>query len=178
MPRPRKRRETVIITLAIERELALALKELARARGMSLSSLAERLLTESLQQLGHQLTVENPNPPAAEPPEDPLMKLELEEFDKELEKLEGEVEKLEESARAVAGYAYGRPALTPHVQQLRNEVWKKLDRWHGLRRLYGRLKQELPQSELRARAEKLASLKRRLNDLLNLFTLPRSEKPR
>jgi len=49
MPRPKVRKETVIISLAVDRDLALRLKEEARRRGVSVSRLAEHLLSLSLE---------------------------------------------------------------------------------------------------------------------------------
>jgi len=48
MPRPKIRKETVIISLAVDRDLALKLREEARKRGLSVSLFAEGLLRDYL----------------------------------------------------------------------------------------------------------------------------------
>ena len=70
MPRPRMRKETVVVSVAIERDLALRLKEEARRKGLSVSQLVESILSEALGRASESEVVEEaaaePAPPVVE----------------------------------------------------------------------------------------------------------------
>ena len=162
MPRPPKRKETVIMSISIERELVLALKKAAREQGVSVSSLVERILSDALGK--EAVTSQVP----ADPPVDPLEQLEAEEFFSELEKFEREVEELEKVVKAVASKG-GGPALKPHLDHFRRQTWRKIERWHSLRRLYARCKNAVPPQKRWEGAARLVKTKRTLNALLELL---------
>jgi len=166
MPRPPKRRETVIMSISIERELVLALKKAAREQGVSVSSLVERILLDALgKEVG---TSQVPADPPSSDPVDPLEQLEAEEFFSELEKFEREVEELEKVVKAVASRG-GGPALKPHLDHFRRQAWRKIERWHSLRRLYARCRNALPPQKRVEGATRLVKTKRTLNALLELL---------
>jgi len=173
MPRPRMRKETVIITVSIERELALKLKELAREYGISVSQLVERLIIEALG--SRALEPAKPQPPS-DPPSpssspDPLLQLEAEEFEAELRKMERKVGELEEVVKAVAGNGYfARTGFEPHRRQLVDKTFKLIEKWHEQKRWLYRLKRDLlPREKALEYSRRMVDLKKRLNALLELL---------
>ena len=163
MPRPRKRKETVIISLAIERELAFKLRELARARSVSVSSFAEQLLYSSLQALGDLQIPNDPLSPADPPQQvDPLFSVRFEEFEKELADLEERLSKLEAMVKRLpaGGFRAGAP-LGEQASRLRKWLWDLDKAWKSLHREYGDLQARVEAEKARRWNLKLAELRRR-----------------
>ena len=173
MPRPAKRRQTVIVTVAMEEELARKLSALAREYGISRSELIERLILEALGSRSSELAKPQiPSDPLSpsEPP-DPLAQLEAEEFDTALAKLESETAKLEETVKAVAaGGHFVKTGFEPHRQQLRERVWNSIEKWNKMKKWYRALKRDLPRDRASEYSRRLVQVKRRLNGLLALLT--------
>jgi len=173
MPRPAKRRQTVIVTVAMELELAHKLSALAREYGVSRSELIERLILEALG--SRALESAKPripsDPPSPSEPPDPLTQLEAEEFDAALAKLESETAKLEETVKAVAaGGHLVRTGFEPHRQELRERVWNAIEKWNKMKKWYRALKRDLPRDRASEYSRRLVQVKRRLNGLLALLT--------
>jgi hypothetical protein len=167
------RKETVIISISIERELALKLKLLAREYGVSTSQLVERLIIEALGPAAlERASIQIPSDPLSlsESP-DPLVQLEAEEFDAALAKLESETAKLEETVKAVAaGGHFVRTGFEPHRQELRERVWNAIEKWNKMKKWYRALKRDLPRDRASEYSRRLVQVKRRLNGLLALLT--------
>jgi len=172
MPRPAKRKQTVIVAVAMELELVRKLTALAREYGISRSELIERLILEALgpralEQAKPQIPAD---PLSSNDPPDPLLQVEVEEFEVELSKLERRVRELEEVVSAVAGKGYfARTGFEPHRQQLVDKAFKLVEKWHEQKRWYYRLRRDLPRDKTAAYSQRLAQLKRRLNALLELL---------
>jgi hypothetical protein len=180
MPRPAKRKQTVIVAVAMEAELVRRLTLLAREYGISRSELIERLILEALgsraleqakpQIPSDPLSPELINNEQAGDPPDPLVQLETEEFEAELSKLEGRVRELEEVVNAVAGKGYfARTGFEPHRQQLVDKAFKLVEKWHEQKRWFYRLRRDLPRERASEFSRRLAQLKRRLNAILKLL---------
>ncbi|MCC6050614.1 MAG: hypothetical protein LM580_07895 [Thermofilum sp.] len=172
MPRPKMRKETVIMTVSIERELALTLKRLAHEYGISVSQLVERLIIEALGSRAlEQAKPQIPSDPLSHNDSlDPLVQLEVEEFEAELSKLEKKVKRHEEVVNAVAGKGhFARTGFEPHRQQLLDRTFKLINDWHKLKRWYYRLKRDLPENKVAECSRRIAQLKKRLNALLELL---------
>jgi hypothetical protein len=166
------RRETVIISISIERELVLALKKLAREYGLSTSQLVERLIIEALGSRASELAkAQVPADPLSHiDPPDPLMQLEAEEFGADLSRLESKIGKQEEIVNAVAGKGHlVKTGFEPHRQQLLDRAFKLINEWHKLKRWYYRLKPDLPREKVSEYSQRLAQLKKRLNAILELL---------
>jgi hypothetical protein len=177
MPRPAKRRQTVIVTVAMELELARKLSALAREYGISRSELIERLIIEALGPRA--LEPAKPQIPSdplssSESP-DPLVQLEAEEFDVALAKLESETARLEETVKAVAaGGHLVRTGFEPHRQELRERVWNTIEKWNKMKKWYRALKRDLPREKSRDYSQRLVQVKRKLNGMLGLLGYERA----
>jgi hypothetical protein len=172
MPRPAKRKQTVIVAVAMEAELVHKLTLLAREYGISRSELIERLIIEALgSRVLEQAKPQIPSDPLSHnDPLDPLVQLEVEEFEAELSKLEGKVGKLEEVVNAVAGKGhFVKTGFEPHRQQLLDRTFNLINDWHKLKRWYYRLKRDLPENKVAECSLRIAQLKKRLNRLLELL---------
>jgi len=172
MPRPAKRKQTVVVAVAMELELARKLTLLAREYGISRSELIERLILEALG--SHALESAKPRIPSdplspSESP-DPLAQLEAEEFDAALAKLESETAKLEETVKAVAaGGHLVRTGFESHRQELRERVWNAIEKWNKMKKWYRALKRDLPREKTRDYSQRLVQVKRKLNGMLGLL---------
>jgi hypothetical protein len=166
------RKETVIMTVSIERELALALKKLARERGVSTSQLVERLIIEALGSRAlEQAKPQIPSDPLSpsEGQQDPLLQLEVEEFESKLSRMERRAGELEQVVNAVAKGHYVRTGFEPHREQLLNRAFKLIKDWHEQRRWLYRLRRDLPRERASEFSRRMAELKKRLNALLELL---------
>jgi predicted RNase H-like nuclease (RuvC/YqgF family) len=171
------RKETVIMTVSIERELALTLKRLAREYGISVSQLVERLIIEALgSRASEPAKPQIPSDPLS-PSEavesgqqDPLLQLEVEEFESKLSRMERKAEELEQVVSAVAKGHFVRTGFEPHTQALRNRVFSLIDEWHEQKRWFYRLKRDLSREKASEFSRRLAQLKKRLNALLELLS--------
>jgi hypothetical protein len=156
----------------MEAELARKLSALAREYGISRSELIERLILEALG--SRALESAKPQIPSdplspSDPP-DPLMQLEVEEFEGALAELESKVARLEETVKAVAaGGRFVRTGFEPHRQELRERVWNTIEKWNKMKKWYRALKRDLPRERVEEFSRKMADLKRRLNALLELL---------
>jgi len=175
MPRPKVLRERgAVLHVYIESSYAEVLEGVARREGKSVSALLREIVTAWLEgearfKYGFQLALARDGP--AGPPrgrEDPLEELELEELKSELESLEREVGELARVVQQLQrlGWDAARSLHLPERYQLRERVYRKLKRWHSLRRLLRRLSQRLSHEELFALSSQMAEVKKRLNDLL------------
>jgi hypothetical protein len=172
MPRPAKRKQTVIVAVAMEAELVRKLTLLAREYGISRSELIERLVLEALGPRAlEQAKPQIPSDPLSRnDPPDPLAQLEAEEFEAALKRMESEVAKLEEVVSAVAGKGcFAGTGFEPHRQQLAGKAFKLVERWHEQKRWFYRLKRDLPRERASEFSRRLAQLKRRLNAILELL---------
>jgi len=167
----------VFVGFVIEKEHAKLIEAIARREGVSKSELCRRIIIDWLQspetrtKYGLQLIAEAKTGEASVPadlPVDPLEQLEAEEFFSELEKFEREVEELEKVVKAVASRG-GGPALKPHLDHFRRQAWRKIERWHSLRRLYARCRNAVPPQKRWEGATRLVETKRTLNALLELL---------
>jgi hypothetical protein len=166
------RKETVIMTVSIERELALALKRLAHEYGISVSQLVERIIIEALggSRAQEPAKPQIPSAPLSPSEPDPLAQLEAEEFDAALAKLESEVAKLEETVKAVAaGGHLVRTGFEPHRRELRERVWNGIEKWNRMKKWYHALKRDLPRDKVNIYSKRMAELKKRLNAMLELL---------
>jgi hypothetical protein len=166
------RKETVIISISIERELALKLKVLAREYGVSTSQLVERLIIEALGPAAlERASIQIPaDPLSPSDPPDPLLQVEVEEFESKLSWLEGKAAKLEEVVKAVGGKGYFvRTGFEPSRQDLTSQVRSLIGEWHKQKGWFYRLKRDLPRDKITAYSQRLAQLKKRLNAMLELL---------
>jgi len=168
MPRPRKLKSAKVVPIVFEGEVYERLKRVATAQGLSVSELVRRLACEYLAQTGELTEASVPADPPSSDPVDPLEQLEAEEFFNELERLEKEVEELDKVVKAIASKG-GSSALKPHLDHFRRQAWRKIERWHSLRRLYARCRNAVPPQKRMEGAERLAKVKRTLNALLELL---------
>lgn len=172
MPRPKMRKETVIMTVSIERELALTLKRLAREYGVSVSQLVERLIIEALgPRASEPAKPQIPSDPLSpNDPPDPLLQVEVEEFESKLSWLERRTAKLEEVVKAVGGKGhFVRTGFEQSRQDLAGQVRSLIGEWHKQKGWFYRLKRDLPREKASGYSQRLAQLKRRLNALLQLL---------
>ena len=171
MPRPKMRRETVIITVSMERDLVLRLKRMARERGLSTSALIERILYEALGSKPVPQVPSDPLSPAnPDPPVDPLTQVEWEEFESKLSSLENRTLKLEERLKALPAGGYGfKLGSGEQLQDLRKWLWDLRSDWDTLRSKYRELRSRIPADWDRKANEKLAQLKRRINSATKLL---------
>jgi len=172
MPRPSKRKQTVVVAIAMEAELAHKLSALAREYGVSRSELIERLIVEALgPETLERVSIQIPADPLSHnDPPDPLAQLEAEEFGSALTKLESEISKLEETVKAVAaGGHLVKTGFEPHRQELRSNVWNGIEKWNKLKKWYHALKRDLSRDKASEYSKRLAQAKRRLNELLALL---------
>ncbi len=172
MPRPAKRKQTVIVAVAMEAELVRRLTLLAREYGISRSELIERLILEALgPRASEPAKPQIPSDPLSpsEPP-DPLLQVEVEEFESKLSWLERKTTKLEEVAKAVGGKGYFvRTGFEPSRQDLASQVRSLIGEWHKQKGWFYRLKWNLPRDKIVVYSQRLAQLKKRLNALLELL---------
>jgi len=171
MPREKKVKHARILVLYFDVSLYEELKGVAQEMGVSMSELARHVLSEWMrrQRQEVQASASAPlDPPLAPPVRDPLEELELEELRGELEGLEREVGELARVVQQLQklGWDAARSLHLPERYQLRERVYRKLKRWHSLRRLLRRLSQHLSHEELFALSSQMAEVKKRLNDLL------------
>jgi predicted RNase H-like nuclease (RuvC/YqgF family) len=176
MPRPAKRKQTVIVTVAMELELARKLSALAREYGVSRSELIERLIIEALgpralEPAKPQIPSDplSPSETAEGGQQDPLLQLEVEEFESKLSRLERKVGELEQVVGAVAKGHFVRTGFEPHREQLLNRAFKLIKDWHEQRRWLYRLKRDLPREKASEFSRRMADLKKRLNAMLELL---------
>jgi len=172
MPRPSKRKQTVVVAVAMEAELARELSRLAKEYGISRSELIERLIIEalgprSLDKVEPQIPAD---PPSRSDPPDPLTQLEVEEFEGVLKRMESEVAELEEVVKAVAGKGhFVRTGFEPHRRQLLDKAFKLVGDWHEKKRWFYRLKRDLPSERAAELSRRMVELKKRLNAVLALL---------
>jgi hypothetical protein len=172
MPRPAKRKQTVIVTVAMELELARKLSALAREYGVSRSELIERLIIEALGPRAlEQAKPQTPSdPPSPSESPDPLLQVEVEEFESKLSWLEGRTAKLEEVVKVVGGKGYFvRTGFEPSRQDLVGQVRSLIGEWHKQKGWFYRLRRDLPRDKIAVYSQRLAQLKKRLNALLALL---------
>jgi hypothetical protein len=171
MPRPKVLREPKVVPIVFETELYRKLEAAARARGLSVSAFIRLLVERELRSMQQPEQVQvPPDPLSHNDPPDPLLQLEVEEFETELSKMETEVEKLEGAVKAVAGKGYMvRTGFEPHVQELRNRVWNYIEKWNKMKRWHYAMRRSLPQDKVSVYSQKLALVKRKLNELLALL---------
>jgi hypothetical protein len=179
MPRPRVLKEPRVVPIVFEAELYRKLEAAARARGLSVSAFIRLLVERELRSMQQPERVQVPADPLSpelinskqtDDPPDPLVQLEVEEFEAELSKLEKKVERHEEVVNAVAGKGhFARTGFEPHRQQLLDRTFKLINDWHKLKRWYYRLKRDLPENKVAECSRRIAQLKKRLNALLELL---------
>jgi hypothetical protein len=173
MSRPRILKERgVVMHFYIESSLASMIEEIARRQKKSVSALVREVLVQWLEgearvQLGLQLAAGREEGSGEDDPLDPLTEVDVEEFEQQLGRLEEEVAKLEEAVEAAVkgGLGYGYFAGSQSYE-LNNIAWKLTERWNTLRRWYYRLRRDLPARRAYRLSSRMASLKKRLNELL------------
>jgi len=173
MPRPRVLREKgVVIGVHIEYSYARLIEEIARRQEKSVSSLLREVIVgwlegEARVRLGLQLAAGQEGGGGEEDPLDPLIEVDVEEFEQQLARLEGEVGQLEEAVdRALkSGYGYVRGGYA-QLSDLNQLAWRHVERWNSLKRWYYRLRRDLPPRTAYRLSSRMAALKRRLNAVL------------
>jgi hypothetical protein len=168
MPRPRVLKQSKVVPLVFEAELYERLRDLARSRGLSVSAYVRMLVERELGLARQQAQAEGELVSAAEDdPLDPLVEVDVEEFEQQLQRLEGEVAELEraveQAVKSGHGYGYFSGSQLGELNQL---AWRLTERWQSLRRWYYRLKRDLPARRAYTLSGRMASLKKRLNTLL------------
>ena len=168
MPRPRVLKQSKVVPLVFEAELYERLRDLARSRGLSVSAYVRMLVERELGLARQQAQAEGELVSAAEDdPLDPLTEVDVEEFEQQLGRLEGEVAELEkavdQAVKGGLGYGYFAGSQLSELNQL---AWKLTERWNTLRRWYYRLRRDLPARRAYRLSSRMASLKKRLNELL------------
>ena len=170
MPRKRVFKNRAFVGFILEGEHLELLDSIARREGISRSELCRRVILEWLEgevkeKYGFQLALQG-NPPRDDPP-DPLIEVDVEEFEQQLQKLEEEVAQLEKAVdQAVkSGHGYGYFAGS-QLSELNNMAWKLVEKWHSMRKWYYRLRGDLPRERALGLSSRMAALKKKLNTLL------------
>ena len=159
MPARRKVARACLIVAYFDTELHDKLKELARERGVSTSELLREIVAEYLSRAGKEPRREAAASPQAE---DPLLQLEVEEFERKLSRLERDVAALEQQLSAALKRGTGHLLATSiNLSSLRSRAWDLVDTWHSLRKFYSRIPRTTQ------RSARLAAVKRKLNTLLD-----------
>jgi hypothetical protein len=162
----------VVIGVHIEYTYARLIEEIARSRGKSVSALLREVLIKWLEgearsQLGLQVALDPEGGSGEDDPGlDPLVEVDVEEFEQQLGRLEEEIGQLESAVDQALRSGYGYRLAGPQLGELNSLVWRQVERWQSLRRWYWRLKRDLPQGRAYRLSARLAQLKRRLNTLL------------
>ena len=171
MPRPRVLREKgVVIGVHIEYSYAKLIEEIARRQEKSVSSLLREVIVgwlegEARVRLGLQLAAGQEGGGGEEDPLDPLLEVDVEEFEQQLQRLEREVEELEGAVERALRGGYGYFSGSP-LHELNSLAWKYVERWNALKRWYYRLRRDLPPGRAYKLSSRMAQLKKRLNAVL------------
>jgi len=174
LPRPRIVRNPRFIGFEVEAEIYEALRKIAFERRTSISNVARELLVQAARQLGlaggppSQAGAEDP-PKTKDPPDiDPVIKMDLEDFEEELLKLEATLTSIEGE---VARSPYlTKPAANPLVDSIKQSLLSSLsiaeNKLKELRSKYYYLKRIAKNHEETDKlAEKLYSLRKRIRNV-------------
>jgi len=166
MPRPRVLKRARVVPLVFEDDLYERLREVAKRRGLSVSAFIRQLVVRELQQAPLQTHLQIPSDPLSptdpDPPVDPLVQVQFEEFEEELASLEERLSKLEVAVKRLpaGGFRAGAP-LGEQAARLRTWLWDLNKAWEWLHREYKELAARVEPERARKWNLKLAELRRR-----------------
>jgi hypothetical protein len=132
MPRPKKLSDGKIITLYLERAFYDAIRDRAKANGLSVSEYVRRVLMQTIPELS---TSETSDPVPKDPEPDPIEELELRDLETALDELQNRMQIwLERQRQYMSTLRYGSYSGN---QPLTWDMVKRWSReWHNLKRWY------------------------------------------
>jgi len=167
LPRPRIVRNPRFIGFEVEAEIYDVLRRIAFERGTSISNVARELLVQATRQL--ELAGDPPSQAGAgDPPNiDPVVKMDLEDFEEELTKIESALSSVEKELARNPNLA--RPIASPLAQSIRQGLLSRLssveEDLKKLRSRYYSLKRATRDNEgLDKLAAKLYDLRKRIKN--------------
>ena len=167
MPRPRVLEKRFVAPIVFDEKLYLQLSEAARARGMSISALIRQIVTDYLSSISVSQQGEDP-PKIDDPPNiDPVLKMDLEEFEEELARADSALASIERELARNPHLA--RPIANPLLQSMRQSLLSSIsnieEKLGRLRSRYYSLKRIARDSgEMEKLAARLYDLKKRIKN--------------
>ena len=168
MPRPQVLEDVKIVPIVFEKKLYLQLAEVARARGMSVSALLRQIVSSYLSSISVSQQGEDP-PKIDDPPNiDPVLKMDLEEFEEEVAKLEKMLTSIDDAiSKAKSKYADVFDAwIDSNKQRMLAKLADAESALKKLRSKYYALKREArDHDEIEKLAARMYGIKRKVKEI-------------
>lgn len=127
MPRPRVLEKRFVAPIVFDEKLYLQLVEVARVRGISISALVRQIVADYLSSMSVNQRGEDPPSQAGpgDPPDiDPIIKMDLEDFEEELAKVDSALSSVEKELARNPHLT--KPIANPLLQSMRQGLLSKL----------------------------------------------------
>jgi len=168
LPRPQVLEDVKIVPIVFEKKLYLELAEVARARGMSVSALIRQIVSSYLSSISK--SQQGEDPPKIDDPQgiDPVVKMDLEEFEEEVSKVEAMLTGIDDAiSKAKSKYA---DVFDVWLDSNRQRILAKLtDAENALKKLrpkYYALKREARDYDgIEKLAARMYAIKRRIKEI-------------